>query len=204
MHPTSPQLVGTNVLDMRDAAGAPPVQGHDRHRRPARMRASIDITGRRTPRRSSSRATSRASAAGTGSSAAASMSATSRPRSAASCCGSPAPAGVALCVVVVLAIVVGRGITRPIAALTGVMRRLAAGDLAAEVPAQERRDELGAMAAAVVVFKDHMVTAGRLAQRGKSASGGERDAGRAGRHGGRHRSRSRRGVGSRCTRGPPR
>jgi len=72
-------------------------------------------------------------------------------------------AGVALCVGLLLAALLGRGITRPITALTGTMRRLAAGDLAAEVPALERRDEVGAMAAAVVVFKDHMINSGRLA-----------------------------------------
>jgi len=71
-------------------------------------------------------------------------------------------AGVALGVAVALAIVLGRGITRPVTALTGVMRRLAAGELSAEVPALGRPDELGAMAAAVVVFRDHMVEAGRL------------------------------------------
>ena len=73
-------------------------------------------------------------------------------------------AGVALGLAVVLTVVLGRGITRPVTALTGVMRQLAAGELSAEVPAQGRPDELGAMAAAVVVFKDHIVEAGRLAR----------------------------------------
>jgi methyl-accepting chemotaxis protein len=73
-------------------------------------------------------------------------------------------AGVTLFVVAGLAIAVGQGITRPIASLTGTMRQLAGGDLAAEVPEQARRDELGAMAAAVVVFKASMIAAGDLAQ----------------------------------------
>jgi methyl-accepting chemotaxis protein len=69
-----------------------------------------------------------------------------------------------LCIVVLLAVAVGRGIARPIASLTGTMRQLAKGGLVAEVPAQERRDEIGAMAAAVLVFKDGMAEAERLAR----------------------------------------
>jgi methyl-accepting chemotaxis protein len=73
-----------------------------------------------------------------------------------------AAAGVAtLCVAFLLAAILGRGITRPIRAITSVMRRLAGGDLAAEVPAQGRRDELGTMAASVAVFKAHMIESGR-------------------------------------------
>ncbi|NEX94745.1 methyl-accepting chemotaxis protein, partial [Caulobacter sp. 17J65-9] len=47
-----------------------------------------------------------------------------------------------------------RAIARPVVAMTGVMRRLAAGDNAVDVPARDRRDEIGAMAQAVQVFKD--------------------------------------------------
>lgn len=72
-----------------------------------------------------------------------------------------AATGVTLAVAILLVAVVGRGITRPVTSLTGMMRQLAAGHLTAEVPAQGRRDELGAMAAAVVVFKDSMVAAER-------------------------------------------
>jgi methyl-accepting chemotaxis protein len=57
----------------------------------------------------------------------------------------------------------GRAITRPIAALTDVMRRLAGGDTAVEVQHGTRRDELGAMADAVQVFREHMIAADRLA-----------------------------------------
>jgi Methyl-accepting chemotaxis protein len=48
-----------------------------------------------------------------------------------------------------------RSTTRPLLALTAVMRRLAAGEIEVEVPAQTRRDELGAMAKAVEVFKEN-------------------------------------------------
>jgi methyl-accepting chemotaxis protein len=44
-------------------------------------------------------------------------------------------------------------VTRPLGRLTAAMGRLARGDLAAEVPGAGRADEIGAMAAAVEVFK---------------------------------------------------
>ena len=71
--------------------------------------------------------------------------------------------GAALLATLLLAAVMARRITRPITALTGAMRQLATGNLTVEVPAQARRDELGAMAAAVVVFKESMGTSQRLA-----------------------------------------
>ncbi|MEE3623475.1 HAMP domain-containing methyl-accepting chemotaxis protein [Nitrospirillum sp. BR 11752] len=47
------------------------------------------------------------------------------------------------------------GLTTPIGALRRVMDRLAANDLAAEVPGQARKDEIGAMARSVQVFKSN-------------------------------------------------
>src|SRR3546814_17704144 len=61
------------------------------------------------------------------------------------------------------AIRVGRGIARPVAAMTAAMRGLAAGDKGTEIPARGRRDEVGEMAAAVQVFKDNMIRADELA-----------------------------------------
>ena len=49
------------------------------------------------------------------------------------------------------------GITRPIQAMTSTMRRLADSDLTAVVSGTHRRDEVGAMAASVKVFKDNMI-----------------------------------------------
>jgi len=46
------------------------------------------------------------------------------------------------------------GVTAPLDAMTRTMRRLAAGELQAEIPGVGRRDELGEMAAALVVFRD--------------------------------------------------
>ncbi|WP_279358768.1 methyl-accepting chemotaxis protein [Methylobacterium indicum] len=56
-----------------------------------------------------------------------------------------------------LALLIGRGITRPVDQLSGAMRQLADGDLATEVPAQGRRDEIGAMAATVRVFREALL-----------------------------------------------
>jgi methyl-accepting chemotaxis protein len=46
-------------------------------------------------------------------------------------------------------------VSRPIETMTGTMAHLAEGDAAIEVPYRQRRDEIGAMAAAVQVFKDN-------------------------------------------------
>jgi methyl-accepting chemotaxis protein len=48
-----------------------------------------------------------------------------------------------------------RSITRPIRALTGAMRALADGDNAVRIPGADRRDEVGAMARTVSVFKEN-------------------------------------------------
>ena len=46
------------------------------------------------------------------------------------------------------------GIVRPIGAMTAVMERLAGGSLAIQIPSATRKDEIGAMAKAVLVFKN--------------------------------------------------
>jgi methyl-accepting chemotaxis protein len=62
-----------------------------------------------------------------------------------------------------LIVMVNRRILAPIVALTGRMSRLAAGEVAEEIPGAARGDEIGAMAAAVQVFKDNKLSADRLA-----------------------------------------
>jgi methyl-accepting chemotaxis protein len=47
------------------------------------------------------------------------------------------------------------GVVRPIGAMTAVMQRLASGDLDVSVPSAARKDEIGAMAKAMQVFKDN-------------------------------------------------
>ena len=48
-------------------------------------------------------------------------------------------------------------ISRPITGMTGMMGALAAGDVERPVPYRQRRDEIGAMAGAVQVFKDNLI-----------------------------------------------
>jgi methyl-accepting chemotaxis protein len=63
-----------------------------------------------------------------------------------------------------LAAVVGRNISLPLIGIRRDMERLASGDLQARVVGTRRRDEIGAMAKTLVVFKDGLVEAQRLAQ----------------------------------------
>ncbi|WP_241233653.1 methyl-accepting chemotaxis protein [Altericroceibacterium xinjiangense] len=55
----------------------------------------------------------------------------------------------------VLIVVVRRQVTGPIVAMTGLMDRLANGDNSMDVPYHDRRDEVGNMARAVLVFRDN-------------------------------------------------
>ncbi|WP_395455909.1 methyl-accepting chemotaxis protein [Azospirillum melinis] len=57
---------------------------------------------------------------------------------------------------------ISRAITRPVTAMTGTMRELATGNLDIAVPGAGQKDEIGAMAAAVTVFRENAVTARRL------------------------------------------
>ena len=56
----------------------------------------------------------------------------------------------------------GRSIVSPINAMTLAMRKISQGDTATSIPALERRDEVGAMAQSVQVFKDNMIDAERM------------------------------------------
>jgi methyl-accepting chemotaxis protein len=57
----------------------------------------------------------------------------------------------------ILASLIGRGIVRPLAAMTGAMTRLAAGDKASAIPSRDSRDEIGDMARAVEVFRQNAI-----------------------------------------------
>jgi methyl-accepting chemotaxis protein len=59
-------------------------------------------------------------------------------------------------------LILGRVVTRPLTGMTGAMGRLAKGDTTIEVPAQDRVDEIGEMAKAVLVFRDAAVENARL------------------------------------------
>uniref|UniRef100_Q07HU7 Methyl-accepting chemotaxis sensory transducer n=1 Tax=Rhodopseudomonas palustris (strain BisA53) TaxID=316055 RepID=Q07HU7_RHOP5 len=59
---------------------------------------------------------------------------------------------------VVLALLLGRGISQPMIAMCAAMRRLASGDFDVVLPGLGRKDEIGEMAAAVEAFKIQAVT----------------------------------------------
>jgi methyl-accepting chemotaxis protein len=70
--------------------------------------------------------------------------------------------GVMLCLTMLAGWVISRDITTSLGWLKVAMERLAKGDLALEVPGTNRRDEVGGMAATVLVFRDHMAETERL------------------------------------------
>ena len=69
---------------------------------------------------------------------------------------------VALLLVAGMCFLVGRSIVGPITGMTAAMRKIADGATNTVIPAQERRDEVGAMAQSVQVFKTNMIDAARL------------------------------------------
>jgi methyl-accepting chemotaxis protein len=70
--------------------------------------------------------------------------------------------GIAVMLGGALAWLIGRGISRPVNAMTTAMTTLASGDVSVEVPARDNTDEIGAMAKAVHVFKNNMIETERL------------------------------------------
>ncbi len=56
---------------------------------------------------------------------------------------------------------------RPLDEMTGAMGELAAGDKTVEIPATDRTDEIGEMAAAVQIFKDNMIKNEEMAEEQK-------------------------------------
>ncbi|QIO31005.1 methyl-accepting chemotaxis protein [Bradyrhizobium sp. 1(2017)] len=57
---------------------------------------------------------------------------------------------------------VALGVVRPIVRMTDTMQKLATGDIAADIPFAHRRDEVGSMAGALLVFKQAAVENSRL------------------------------------------
>jgi methyl-accepting chemotaxis protein len=60
------------------------------------------------------------------------------------------------------AFLLGRGMSRPLVAITAVMHRLSGGDTDVAIPGGDRKDELGTMAQAVDVFRRNMIEARSL------------------------------------------
>jgi methyl-accepting chemotaxis protein len=66
---------------------------------------------------------------------------------------------------------IAKGVLRPIVGMTGAMQRLAGGELDSEIPSLGRKDEVGAMARAVEVFKENALRVQSIeAERGLAAS----------------------------------
>jgi methyl-accepting chemotaxis protein len=73
-----------------------------------------------------------------------------------------ATGGIVLLVTLVVGWLVNRDISRSLGALKAAMEQLAGGALAVVVPGTTRRDEVGGMAGAVLVFQQHMEQSARL------------------------------------------
>jgi methyl-accepting chemotaxis protein len=68
-----------------------------------------------------------------------------------------------IAILILLGLVIQHLVSKPVVAMTGAMKRLAEGDKTIEVPGASRRDEIGAMSAAVTVFKNNAIEMERLA-----------------------------------------
>jgi methyl-accepting chemotaxis protein len=79
----------------------------------------------------------------------------------------------------IFAFFVGRGITRPIAVLVGLLEKLAGGDYGVEINGTDRKDEIGDIAKTACVFNANGLAKIRMEQEKKEAEGraaAERDA----------------------------
>ena len=63
----------------------------------------------------------------------------------------------------ILSLLIGRSITRPLTGLGKAMENLAQGDTSVSIPATNTHDEIGRMARTVIVFRDNAVERERLA-----------------------------------------
>ncbi len=70
---------------------------------------------------------------------------------------------------IVVATLIGRGISRPVQSMTDKMQMLAAGDIDVSVPETQRRDEVGQMALAVEVFRESMSAAQQYGEERRKA-----------------------------------
>jgi methyl-accepting chemotaxis protein len=69
---------------------------------------------------------------------------------------------VGLLATAIVGLLLSQGVIRPIQLITTAMRRLAENDLETQIPGTHRRDEIGAMGAAVEVFKQNALEKVRL------------------------------------------
>jgi methyl-accepting chemotaxis protein len=71
-------------------------------------------------------------------------------------------AAIAIALAFGIAVVLARTIVRPVRAMTGTLGLLADGDMMAEIPGVQRKDEIGDMSRAALIFKNNMIEAERL------------------------------------------
>ena len=162
MHPTAPQLVGENLLNIRDAYGdliftdmidivADHGRGHYRYHWPADENAQLKtsfILG----------FPSWGWVVGSG------IYVTNVSETfwgAALEIGSIST--LILAVAAVSSVAVARSVSIPMASMTAAVGRLAGGDKSTEIPARDHEDEVGEMAKAVQVFKENMIQAEAMA-----------------------------------------
>ncbi|WP_237152894.1 methyl-accepting chemotaxis protein [Oryzibacter oryziterrae] len=81
-------------------------------------------------------------------------------------------AGVSIFAAIVLSMLIGRSISKPVVAIAATMRRVSEGDFLIKVPGVGRRDEVGVMADTLEVFKTSLAEAeaGRAAREADAAS----------------------------------
>lgn len=72
---------------------------------------------------------------------------------------------VSLLTILLLAILLNRGISRPLNGITTAVKSLAGGNLDVRIPYLDRRDEIGAIAAALAVFKENTIENRRLQEK---------------------------------------
>ncbi|WP_430475404.1 methyl-accepting chemotaxis protein [Thalassospira lucentensis] len=75
-----------------------------------------------------------------------------------------------LAIMGLMGILVRSWVSRPVLSMTSAMTRLAKGETNVEVPGTDLKDEIGAMAAAVLVFKNNAAEVDRLARENEQAT----------------------------------
>ena len=75
-----------------------------------------------------------------------------------------------LAIMSLMGILVRQWVSGPVLSMTDAMTRLASGDRQVEVPGTELKDEIGSMAAAVLVFKNNAVEMERLARENEESA----------------------------------
>jgi len=73
--------------------------------------------------------------------------------------------GVGIGVAVTVVYLTNRSIVPPILQMVGAMSKLAGGDHSVAIPATDKKDEIGLMAKAVLIFKENMIKAKELADK---------------------------------------